>query len=35
MVTAVEAKLVKNAALVWTTGTLITAMDFGEILAFG
>lgn len=35
MVTAVEAKLVENAALVWTTGALITVMDFGEILAFG
>jgi hypothetical protein len=35
MVTAVETKLVKNAALVWTTGSLITTVDFGQILAFG
>jgi len=34
MITAVEAKLVQDAALVRTTGALITAMDFGEILAF-
>jgi hypothetical protein len=35
MVTAVEAKLVEEAALVRTTGALITAVDFSERLAFG
>ena len=35
MITAIEAKLVENAALVRTTGALITTVDFGEILAFG
>ena len=35
MITAVEAKLVENAALVRTTGALVTAVNLGEILAFG
>src|ERR1035437_2701501 len=33
--TAIEAKLVEAAALVRTTGTLITAVALGEILAVG
>ena len=35
MVTTIKAKLVENTALVPPTGTLITTVDLGEILAFG
>jgi hypothetical protein len=35
MITAVEAILVEDAALVRTTGALIATVNFGEILAFG
>jgi len=35
MIPAVEAKLIEDAALVRTTGALITAVDLGEILALG
>jgi len=35
MIPAVEAKLVENAALVRTTGALLTAVSLRQILAFG